>query len=118
MRARRLKKHPVEEKEARVLRGLRKQKVAVGLEDAKKPMIIQAPKAVPSHVSRTEFRKLEEKALKNIVNKEPGSVVFSYETNKVFIKQKSGGVKAFDIMKTDMKKIEEIIKKNYREKNK
>ena len=118
MRARRLKKHLVEEKETRVLRELKRQKVVGMLEEAKKPMIIQAPKAVPSHVSRTELRKLEEKALKNIVNKEPGSVVFSYETNKVFMKRKDGGVKAFDIMKTDMKKIEEIIKKNYREKNK
>ena len=118
MRAKRLKKHPVEEKEARVLRELRRQKVAGDLEDAKKPMIIQAPKAVPSHVSRTELRKLEEKALKSIIDKEPGSVVFSYKTNKVFMKRKDGGVQAFDIMKNDMKKIEEIIKKNYREKNK
>ena len=118
MRARKLKKHPVEERETRVLRELKRQKVVGMLEEARKPMIIQALKAIPSHVSRTELRKLEEKVLKGIVDKEPGSVVFSYETNKVFLKQKSGGVKTFDIMKTDMKKIEEIIKKNYREKNK
>ncbi len=102
----------------RAIKLKKRQKIVGVIEDAKKPIIIQAPKVIPNRVSRTELRKLEEKALKEIIDKEPGSVVFSYETNKVFMKRKDGGVQAFDIMKTDMKKIEEIIKKNYREKSK
>jgi hypothetical protein len=115
MRARKLKKHPVEERETRALREPKKQKVVGVLEEARKPVIIQAPKAIPSRVTRTELRKLEEQILKNVTDKEPNSVAISFETGKIFIKQKSGGVKVIPIMKADMGKIEELIKKAYRE---
>ncbi len=60
----RLKKHPIEEREAKTLRLIKRQKIVGVIEDARKPVIIQAPKGIPRKGSRTELRKLEQEIRK------------------------------------------------------
>jgi len=113
MRARRLKKHPVEERETRALRELRRQKVVGVLEEAIKPVIIQALKAIPSHVSRTQLRKLEEEVLKKTRQKADVDYPFyrfDVERKRVFIKGKDGRFKPYPITEEIMKKFRKAMK--------
>jgi predicted nuclease with RNAse H fold len=48
----------------RAIRLKKRQKIVGVIEDAKKPVIIQAPRVIPNKVSRTQLRKLEEEMLK------------------------------------------------------
>jgi hypothetical protein len=52
--------------------------------------------------------------LKELAKQEPGSVLYSYEAGKAFIKKANGGVVARDIIKTGTKKIKEIAQEEYR----
>jgi hypothetical protein len=113
MRARRLKKHPVEEREAKILRELKRQKVVGVLEEAIKPVIIQALKAIPSHVSRTQLRKLEEEVLKKTRQKADVDYPFyrfDVERKRVFIKGKDGKFKPYPITEEIMKKFRKAMK--------
>ena len=113
MRARRLKKHPIEEREARVLRELRRQKFVGVLEEVRKPVIIQAPKAIPSHVSRTELRKLEDELLKKTrktADVDYPFYRFDVERKRVFIKGKDGKFKPYPITEEIMKKFRKAMK--------
>jgi hypothetical protein len=113
MRARRLKKHPVEEREAKILRELKRQKVVGVLEEAIKPVIIQALKAIPSHVSRTQLRKLEEEVLKKTRQKADVDYPFyrfDVERKRVFIKGKDGRFKPYPITEEIMKKFRKAMK--------
>jgi len=59
---RKLKKRPFVED--RMPKLVKRQTIVGVIEDAKKPMIIQAPKVIPNRVSRTQLRKLEQEILK------------------------------------------------------
>jgi hypothetical protein len=112
MRARRLKKHPVEERETRVLRELKKQKVVGVLEDKIKPIIIQAPRVIPKKVSRTEFRKLEQEILKKTEKMADIEYPFfrlNVEKNVVYTRGKDGRLQSHPVKEETMKKFRKLM---------
>jgi len=52
--------------------------------------------------------------LRAIAKKEPGSVIYSFERGKAFVKMANGSVATFDMMKTNIEKIRERAKEEYR----
>ena len=83
------------------------------LEEAIKPVIIQALKAIPSHVSRTQLRKLEEEVLKKTRQKADVDYPFyrfDVERKRVFIKGKDGRFKPYPITEEIMKKFRKAMK--------
>jgi len=113
MRAKRLKKHPVEVKEARILRELKRQKAVGVLEDNIKPVIIQAPRAIPSRVSRKELKKLEGEVKEAMMKKavEGGSATISFQQGKIFLKRYDGKIFVYKLTPSGMEKFLQLMKK-------